>query len=208
VSARRARWRLIARFDGWIAGVGTTTGLRVVIGHWARSPFGPFTDVMIEQPSGWRVLLAPTERIAGFVAGTYRFDEVRTVHVTAARDRAVWQVTAPPVELTFDVGGRSLLGVLLRAVPRRLATTPGWISTIDQVVRRVLPGVRTRGSAAGHREELYAALDLHPITRARVLWEGVDQGGLAAVVPPVRFGFGSTPPAPSLVRVVTLVREG
>jgi hypothetical protein len=199
---------VIARFDGWIAGVGTTTGLRVVIGHWARSPFGPFTDVMIEQPSGYRVLLAPTERIAGFVASTYRFDEVRTVHVAATRDRARWKITAPPVELAFDVGGRSLLGVLLRAVPRGLATTPGWIGMIDQVVRRVLPGVRTRGSAVGHREELYAALDLHRITDARVLWEGVDQGRLAPVVPPVRFGFGSTPPVPSLVRVVTLMQEG
>lgn len=199
---------VIDRFDGWIAGVGTTTGLRVVVGHWTSSPFGPFTDVMIEQPSGWRVLLAPTERIAGFVAGIYRFDEVRTGRVEAARDRARWQVMAPPMELTFDVGGRSLLGVLLRAVPRGLATTPGWVSALDQVVRRVLPGVRTRGSAAGHREELYAALDLHRITSAGVRWEGVDQGGLAPVLPPVRFGFASTPAAPSLVRVVTLVREG
>jgi hypothetical protein len=41
-----------------------------------------------------------------------------------------------------------------------------------------------------------------------VTWDGEDQGGLAPVDPPVRFGFGSTPRTPSLVRVVTLVREG
>jgi hypothetical protein len=33
----------------------------------------------------------------------------------------------------------------------------------------------------------------------------VDQGGLAPVDPPVRFGFGSTPRTPALVRVVTLI---
>jgi hypothetical protein len=26
------------RFDGWIAGLGTAKGLRVVIGRWAQSP--------------------------------------------------------------------------------------------------------------------------------------------------------------------------
>jgi hypothetical protein len=69
----------------------------------------------------------------------------------------------------------------------------------------VLPGVRTRGSAGQGRREYYAALDLHRITGARVAWDGADQGGLTPVDPPVRFGFGSTPRAPSLVRVVTLV---
>lgn len=30
-------------FDGWIAAVGTGSGTRVVVGHWPRSPFGPFS---------------------------------------------------------------------------------------------------------------------------------------------------------------------
>jgi hypothetical protein len=28
------------QFTGWIAGLGTASGHRVVIGHWARSPMG------------------------------------------------------------------------------------------------------------------------------------------------------------------------
>lgn len=195
------------RFDGWIAGLGTAVGLRVVVGHWTSSPLGPFTDVMVEQPDGHRVLLAPKPTVAGFVAGTYQFDDVRTVGVSVTVDGPRWQITAPPVEVTFEVGGRPTLGLLLRAVPRWVATSPRWIAAIDRVVRRVLPGVRTRGSAGGGREELYAALDLHRITGARVVWDGVDQGGLAPVMPPVRFGFGSTPPTPSLVRMITLIRQ-
>ena len=135
------------RFDGWIAGLGTAAGLRVVVGHWTSSPWGPFTDVMVEQPDGHRVLLAPTPTVAEFVAGTYQFDDVRTVDVSVTVEGPRWQITAPPVEVTCDVGGRPTLGLLLRAVPRWVATSPRWIAATDRVARQVLPGVRTRGSA-------------------------------------------------------------
>jgi hypothetical protein len=194
------------RFDGWIAGLGTAAGLRVVVGHWRRTPFGAFTDVMVERPDGHRMLLAPTEQVAEFVAGTYMFDEVCRMPVDATVDGERWQVRAGPLEVAFTVGRRTPLGLLLRAVPRRLATHPRWVTAVDVVARRVLPGVRTRGSAGQGRDEYYAALDLHRLTGARVAWHGADQGGLTPVDPPVRFGFGSTPAAPSLVRVVTLVR--
>ena len=195
------------RFDGVIAGLGTPAGLRVVVGHWPSTPFGTFTDVMVERPDGHRILLAPTAQVADFVSGTYTFDEVREVPVeVTVADR--WTVRAGPLDLAFTVGRRTPLGALLRAVPRRLATDPRWVTAIDVVARRVLPGVRTRGSAGGGRQEYYAALDLHRITGAQVTWDGADQGGLTPVDPPVRFGFGSTPRSPSLVRVVTLVREG
>lgn len=193
------------RFDGWIAGLGTPAGLRCVVGHWPSSPLGPFTDVMVEQPDGHRTLLAPTAEVAAFVGATYRFDETRLVPVRLDRRGARWTVDAGPLSCEFIIGRRHPLGYLLRAVPSRLAVATWWISVIDLIARRVLPGVRTRGSAGGGRREFYAALDLHRITAADVRWDGADQGGLAEVHPPVRFGFGSTPRAPSLARMVTLV---
>ena len=195
------------RFDGWIAGLGTSAGLRVVVGHWPRSPFGAFTDVMVEQADGHRVLLAPSSEVAGFVAATYLFDDVRVAPVRAQVDGTRWQVDAAPLVLGFTVGARPPLGLLLRAVPRPLAMSRLWISAVDLVARRVLPGVRTRGSAGSGRQEYYAALDLHGVTAATTFWSGVDQGDLAPVTPPVRFGFGSTPSTPSLTRVVTLVER-
>ena len=153
------------------------------------------------------MLLAPSEEVAAFVAGTYRFDEVCRIPVTAMARDDRWEVHAGPLDLAFDVGPRPALGRLLRAVPRSLATDPRWISAVDVVARRVLPGVRLRGSAGQGRREYYAALDLHRIRSAMLRWHGADQGGLAPVDPPVRFGFGSTPRTPSLVRVVTLVAE-
>ncbi|MDD7963966.1 hypothetical protein [Actinomycetospora lemnae] len=195
------------RFEGWIAGVGTATGLRAVVGHWPRSPFGSFTDVMVERPDGRRILLAPDEQVRDFVAATYTFDEVRLGPVTHAEQGPGHRVTTAELDLTLRVGGRPPLGWLLRAVPGRLATAPAWITAIDVVARRVLPGVRTVGSAGGGRREFYGARDLHRVTDASVRWEGADQGALTPVSPPVRFGFGSTPRTPSLVRITTLIRH-
>ena len=102
------RWR----FDGWIAGLGTRSGTRIVLGHWPRSPLGAFSDVMVERPDGQRVLLAPSGAVAEFVGGTYRFDEVRTVPVEVTAG-ARWRVEAGPLRLEVAV---SRPRVLLRRV--------------------------------------------------------------------------------------------
>ncbi len=198
---------MIDRFDGWIAGIGTSAGLRAVVGHWPRSPLGAFTDVMVERADGHRVLLAPSADVAEYIGATYAFDEVRIGPVRASVTGLGWRVDAPPLDLEFTVGRRTAVGWLLRAVPRRIATRPRWVAAIDVVARTVLPGVRTLGSAGSGRREFYAALDLHELTAARARWEGADQGALAPVSPPVRFGFGSTPRRPGLTRIVTLVQE-
>ncbi|MFI9808537.1 hypothetical protein ACIHEJ_29940 [Streptomyces sp. NPDC052301] len=202
-SAAQGSTRL--RFDGWIAGVGTTSGTRLVLGHWPRSPFGPFSDVMLERADGHRLLLAPTRRTAEFVAGTYAFDEVRVVPVRVHVGGNRWTVDAAPVlGLSLTVGRRGPLGLLLRAVPGALAARTFWTALADPVAR-VLLGVRTRGTAGGGRREWYAARDLHRITAATAVHEGRDLGLLTEVEPPVRFGFGSTPRRPCLVRVTTTV---
>ncbi|SHM69960.1 hypothetical protein [Cryptosporangium aurantiacum] len=193
------------RFDGWIAGVGTTSGTRLVLGHWPASPFGPVSDVMVEDAAGHRTLLATSSELAEFVAATYRFDAVRVVPVDVRRTAARWTVTAGGLEYAFSTGTRSPLGLLLRAVPSRLAGAPAWVRLVDVLARVALPGVRTHGSAGNGRHEWYGARDLHPIVAVTAHLDGADLGTLAPVEPPVRFGFGSTPRAPSLVRVTTTV---
>ncbi|POX51113.1 hypothetical protein C3488_12790 [Streptomyces sp. Ru72] len=192
------------RFDGWIAGIGTSSGTRVVLGRWVRSPFGPFSDVMIERKDGHRVLLAPSAQTARFVADTYVFDEVRVVPVRVKAGRGECTVTAPPLDLRFVTGCRGFTGVLLRAVPGPLAARPFWAVLVAPAARALL-GVRTHGSAGAGRYEWYGAKDLRPVTEARAVYEGEDLGSMAPVEPPVRFGFGSTPRRPCLVSVTTTV---
>ncbi|MGW7104316.1 hypothetical protein [Streptomyces sp. NPDC054883] len=191
-------------FDGWIAALGTGSGTRVVVGHWLGSPFGPFSDVMLERADGHRLLLAPTARTAEYIAGVYHFDEVRTVPVRVHRRDTEWDVVAGPLALRFAVGRRGALGLALRAVPQPLARRPAWAALAD-VPARLLPGVRTRGSSRPGCRQWYAARDLRPVSLAAAHLDGVDLGPLAPVVPPVRFGFGSAPAAPAVVRVVSTV---
>ncbi|MFG2621291.1 hypothetical protein ACGFXC_27115 [Streptomyces sp. NPDC048507] len=193
-------------FDGWIAAVGTGSGARVVVGHWPRSPFGPFSDVMLERADGLRTLLAPTAETAGYVASVYHFDEVRTVPVSVRGRDGLWEVAAGPLELWFRAGRRGPLGLALRAVPRPLARRPLWAALAD-APSRLMTGVRTRGSSRPGCRQWYAACDLRPIVAARARLDGADLGPLAPVSPPVRFGFGSAPAAPSLVRVVSTVER-
>lgn len=197
-----AHWR----FRGHIAGLGTAEGTRLVVGHWPSSPFGPFSDVMVERPDGRRILLAPDRRVADFVAATYRFDEVRLVPVRVRRSAAGWQVEAGPLELEIGAGRRAPLGHLLRLVPGRVAESLAWARLVGPVAALVLPGVRTTGSAGAGRVEWYGARDVHRITGARARWDGRDLGGLRRVEPPTRFGFSSTPATPSVVTVTTGVR--
>jgi hypothetical protein len=197
--------RRLQRFDGAIAGVGTASGTRLVVGMWPVSPFGHVTDVMVERPDGRRILLAPGGEVAEFIAATYRFDEVRVEPTSLRIDGDRWAVTTASLDLSFEVGRRTALGQLLSLVPRPVARSRAWCAVLDPIARRVLRGVRTRGTAGGGRREYYGALDEHRVDAVRAVLEGADLGDLRPIDPPVRFGFGSTPSRPSLVRVTTTV---
>ncbi|WP_101526024.1 hypothetical protein [Nocardioides houyundeii] len=199
-----------ARFEGHIAGVGTTSGLRAVVGRWRASPLGAFADVMVETAQGHRVLLAPDESTSAFVASTYVFDEVR-VEPVQVRDEVdpvlgpQWHVQTPSLELWIAIGRRTRLGALLRLVPPAVATAPAWSAVTDPVARTLLRGVRTRGSAGGGRREFYGATDVRTVTSASGRFDGARLGSLAPVDPPCRFGFSSAPATPSVTAVVTTI---
>jgi hypothetical protein len=191
-------------FRGAIAGVGTTQGTRIVVGHWPEGPWGPFADAMVQRADGHRVLLAPSEEAAGFVAATYRFDEIRIEPFAVTATDEDWQIRGASLRLDLRVGGRTALGVALRLVPRRLAQAPAWCSLTDPFARVLLRGVRTRGET-GDRREWYGATDHRRVLGVAGRLDGADLGDLAPVDPPTTFGFSSTPRRPSVTTVTTTV---
>lgn len=203
------------QFFGWIAGAGSASGTRLVLGHWVRSRFGAFSDVMVAHPDGRRELLAPTAQVAEFVSATYNFDTLTICDVAVERSRGSaagshWHVRAGPLTWRFTVGPRRSIGWLLRAVPLPLATAQAFARLTDPVARVVMPGVRTIGRAGGPddpRLEWYAGRDLHRIVASEASWDGQDLGDLAPVTPPPRFGFSGTPATPSLTKVVSTVAQ-
>lgn len=194
-----------SQFRGQIIGVGSVSGLRVVVGNWPSSPFGAFADVMVETPGGERILVAPTAQVAEFVAQTYTFDTVRIEPVAVVRDGGTWTVRTTSLALDLAVGARTPLGWLLRVVPAPVAASPWWCAVTDPIARVVMRGVRTRGSAGNGRREWYGATDNHRVLSVSGSFDGTRLGDLRPVDPPPRFGFSSTPVAPSITRVVTTV---
>ena len=75
----------------------------------------------------------------------------------------------------------------------------------DPIAQALLRGVSTRGTTANGLPATYGATDVHAVTDATATWDGSDLGALGPVSPPVRFGFGSTPPEPSLTALTTTI---
>ena len=179
------------RFEGEICAFGSASGYRVVVGRWPVSPFGPLADVMVEEPGGRRVLLAPTGESAAYIAATYAFDDVRVVPVEAVRRPDRLTVTAGALQADVVVGARDGVGRLLRLVPRRLAAATAWATLVDPVGA---PGVRTRGSAGGGRREWYGAHDRHRLVAVTASLRAGASGRWPTSTP--RCGSGSgRPPA-------------
>ena len=195
------------RFHGRIAGAGSTSGVRIVVGRWDDSPWGPFADLMVEDATGHRVLVAPDERTRDFVAATYEFDEHVLARVAITDTAAGWRVDSEPLTLDLAIGGRTVLGRVLELVPDRLATAPAFGTLTDPFARVVLRGVRTRGTAGRDRREWYGATSVREITALSGSWRGTDLGTLAPVDPPCRFGFSSTPRRPCVTTVVTTIER-
>ena len=194
-----------SRFSGAIAGVGSSSGVRVVVGRWHDSPFGAFADVMLAEPDGTRVLLAPDEQVADFVSATYRFDRVEIGAVSVTGD---WQVKAPG----SGAADRGREAGIARSVAATGPVPAGHGTRLDAGDR---PGVQSRAQRRTHsgdggqrtpgvlRRDRPAPGHLDHRT-----WQGVDLGALAPVWPEPGFGFGSTPRTPSVTTVVTTVEVG
>ncbi|MFE9816785.1 hypothetical protein [Streptomyces sp. NBC_00236] len=87
------------------------------------------------------------------------------------RDGPRGHVKAGPLVLDVVTGSRTVLGRLLCAVPASPARSRIRAAVCD-VPARMLPGVRTRGSAGRDRREWYGARDPHRVRAANAMLSG------------------------------------
>ncbi|MDY0914329.1 hypothetical protein [Rathayibacter festucae] len=193
------------RFSGRVAGFGTASGTRIVLGLWESTPFGAFADAMVERADGHRLLIAPTDEVAGFIGSTYSFDEVRLAPVAWHRVAGGIEATAGPLSLALRLGGLTPLGRLLRIVPRPLAEHPAWLTAISPVASVLVRGVSTAGSAGHGKREYYGVRAIRSILGVTASLDGAGLGALGPLSPPVRFGFSSAPATPAIVDVTTTI---
>lgn len=193
------------QFVGHIASLGTTSGVRIVIGMWTSSPLGSFTDVMVQSAEGTRTLLAPTSAIADYVAGAYSFDIVRTVPLTVSMGEDSLALDAGPLSVRAELGETTAVGRVLGLIPRAIGTDPRWLKAINPIAKILMPGVRTAGSTKDGRQQFYGVTGARLITSATASWAGDPLGVLTNVRPRVGFGFSSVPKKPQVVDVTTTV---
>lgn len=193
------------RFGGRIAGFGTASGTRVVLGLWERTPLGAFADAMVESPDGHRLLIAPSPGTADLIASTYSFDEVQIAPVSWRRIDGGLAATAGGLDVRLRLGGLTPLGRLLRVVPRVVAEHPAWLTAISPIASVLVRGVRTAGSAGNGRREYYGVRAVRRVLAVDATLDGGDLGPLRPLSPPVRFGFSSAPADPAIVDVTTTI---
>jgi hypothetical protein len=202
----------LLRFDGWIAGAAFASGDRFVVGRWPDSPLGSFADVMWCRPDGTRVLVAPDERVLGFVGEHYTFEERRraSVDVSVSPRRFRTRVLELGLEIDLELHRPSVLSQLLALRPRALRTLPAWLTIEDVALRPIVSpllgggaGIRARGRTRLGAREWYG---IHAMRTARASAR-MDGRDLGPAVPAraCGFGFSEFPPMPAAVRVTSLI---
>lgn len=200
-------------FEGAITATGFASGDAVVLGTWARSPFGMVADVMWRRPDGTRVLLAPTSALADYVAGLYTFDEVAVVPVRARLLADAATVSAGPLSVRMGLAPRDWRSWLFALRPRPLRRSPRWIALEDRLARPFVglvigggSGVRAAGIAPGGQEEFYGTDDWRALAWASGTCDGTDLGPMAPLPADLGVGLSAFPTQPASVRVGTLIR--
>jgi hypothetical protein len=173
-------------------------GHRIVVGAWHRSPIGAFADVMWAEPDGTRLLLAPDDRAADYVAGIYLFDRIEVVCLEWTATPSTLSLHAGPLEVDLAAsGGRRV------SVPR-----PWWFTRwVEGPIARRLMGVDVHGTSPRGVEEWYQARAWRWIHGGHVRIAGEDQGPLGPPRPPLRVGFSEPPPRPSIIDVAVRLRR-
>lgn len=181
---------------GRIIGVGFSSGDRVVVGQWDRSPIGPFADVMWADANDQRTLFTDTDRAADFITSIYHFEQVRVVDLGVERRRR---------HLTVHLPRRSLTVQAHRAIPV-LGPRPRWFTRfVEKPLARRLLGVETHGVSPAGVEEWYQARWWAPLRSAEATVDGRSLGSLGVLDPPARFGFSEAPRRPSWTELRTVV---
>lgn len=185
------------RLRGTITGLGLSSGDRIVVGAWHRSPIGVFADVMWAHPDDTRVLLASGRQAADYVAGIYRFDRVEV---------APFRWTATPSSLSLRAGPIAV-DVSARGGHRVPVPRPWWFTRwVEGPIARRVMGVEVHGWSPLGVEEWYQARAWRWVHDGRVRIAG-EHREIGPVLPPLEVGFSEVPTRPSITDVAVRIRR-
>ena len=187
----------LIRIRGSISSAGFAGGNRFVVGHWERSPIGPFGDVMWGTPDGQRILLAGNQKVADFVTSIYNFDDVRIGDLQTESDGRVTTVEGLGLNL-------HLSGGIARVIPfsRPLSFT----RFVERPLAKFLMGVETFGTSSRGVSEWYQAKQWRWVKSGTAVLDGNNLGGLSNFSQPIEVGFSEPPSKPAIVSLQVAIR--
>ena len=183
-------------FDGRISSCGFSSGNRIVIGDWKKSPLGPFTNVMWARPDGSRVLLSPSIEHANYVSELYNFEEVKIVEMRIKRSRKGLDIRTEEMSVRMTWGASFAIPIW----------RPLWfIASFEALFGRILFGTRTHGVTRNGRREWYSVRSLSRILKAEASFEGNDLGDSKEFEIDACFGFSEPPSMPASVTLKSYI---
>jgi hypothetical protein len=187
----------LIRIRGSISSAGFAGGNRFVVGHWERSPIGPFGDVMWGTPDGQRILLAGNQKVADFVTSIYNFDDVRIGDLQTESDGRVTTVEGLGLNL-------HLSGGIARVIPfsRPLSFT----RFVERPLAKFLMGVETFGTSSRGVSEWYQAKQWRWVKSGTAVLDGNNLGELSNFSQPIEVGFSEPPSKPAIVSLQVAIR--
>lgn len=187
----------LIRIRGSISSAGFAGGNRFVVGHWERSPIGPFGDVMWGTPDGQRILLAGNQKVADFVTSIYNFDDVRIGDLKTESDGRVTTVEGLGLNL-------HLSGGIARVIPfsRPLSFT----RFVERPLAKFLMGVETFGTSSRGVSEWYQAKQWRWVKSGTAVLDGNNLGELSNFSQPIEVGFSEPPSKPAIVSLQVAIR--
>ena len=187
----------LIRIRGSISSAGFAGGNRFVVGHWERSPIGPFGDVMWGTPDGQRILLAGNQKVADFVTSIYNFDDVRIGDLQTESDGRVTTVEGLGLNL-------HLSGGIARVIPfsRPLSFT----RYVERPLAKILMGVETFGTSSRGVSEWYQAKQWRWVKSGTAVLDGNNLGELSNFSQPIEVGFSEPPSKPAIVSLQVAIR--
>ena len=187
----------LIRIRGSISSAGFAGGNRFVVGHWERSPIGPFGDVMWGTPDGQRILLAGNQKVADFVTSIYNFDDVRIGDLQTESDGRLTTVEGLGLNL-------HLSGGIARVIPfsRPLSFT----RFVERPLAKFLMGVETFGTSSRGVSEWYQAKQWRWVKSGTAVLDGNNLGELSNFSQPIEVGFSEPPTKPAIVSLQVAIR--
>ncbi len=180
-------------FEGRITSCGFSSGDRIVIGIWEKSPFGIFADIMWARPDGKKILIAPNQEIADYIHSLYDFDEVKIEDIKIERKSKEIIFNCNDIECQFNWG---------KEISFLIKRRPLWfVSTIEYFFGWLIFRTKTHGKTKNGRKEWYVVDNISRLKDARAEVSGKDLGEYTKFYPKANFGFSDPPNMPASVLV-------